>query len=226
MTRFASVLACGCALSYLGTGVFYLLDPSSDFPRGSPEYWQALADAPVERSAFLFCFGAAALFALGIIPSIMRLVRLRPGEPGHWGCILGFLGYGMTAVTYFRLFSGEPQRAAAVAQGSDDVQQAILSFSLSPDTQGWFIFGCVGLFLASVNATALWRKRFPWPVAILGLLAAGLYWLAFAGLLLRDDDLVALAAGIGGIAVGPLWWLCIAGLFWKRAPSRPVDQKG
>jgi hypothetical protein len=49
------------------------------------------------------------------------------------------------------------------------------------------------------------------------LLAAGLYWLAFAGLLLAHDGLVALAAGAGGIVVGPIWWLGLARLFWRRA---------
>lgn len=216
MTRFASLLAVGCAVAYLGTGVFYFLDPASAVARGSPEYWRALAAQPLERAAFLFCFGAAALFALGVIPAIMRHLRLRPGEPGHWGCMLGILGYAVTAVTYLRLLSGEPQRAAAVADGSDAVQQAVLSFSLSPDPQGWFIFGCVGLFLATVNATAWRRRRLPRAIAGLGLLAAGLYWLAFAGLLTGDDGLVALAAGLGGIAVGPLWWLGLAVLFWRR----------
>lgn len=217
MTRFAALLAGGCALAYLATGLFFLLDPSSAHPAGSDAYWRALAAAPVERKGFLAAFGLAGLLAIGVIPSLGRLVRARTGDPAQWGCLLGLLGYAVTAVTYFRLLGGETQRAAAVAGGSEAARDAILSFSLSLDTQGWLIFGCVGLFLALVNGAGLLRRRLPWPVGVLGLVAAGLYATAFAGLLLGDQTLVKVAAGAGGVGVGPVWWLCIAVLLWRRA---------
>jgi len=216
MSRFAALLAAGCALAYLGTGLFFLFDPSSNFPAGSDAYWNALAAQPLERLGFLACFGLAGLFALGVIPALARIVEARPGDPAQWGCMLGFLGYAVTAITYFRLLGGEAQRAAAVADGSSDVRDAILSFSISLDTQGWIIFGCVGLFLGLVNIMGLMRRRLPWLIGGLGLIAAALYFVAFAGLLLRQETLVKLAAGAGGVGVGPIWWLCIAGLIWKR----------
>lgn len=217
MTRFAALLAVGCALAYLGTGLFFLLDPSSAHPAGSDAYWQALAADPVERKGFLACFGVAALLAIGVIPSLGRLVRARTGDPAQWGCLLGLLGYAVTAVTYFRLLGGEVPRAAAVAAGDAATREAILSFSLSLDTQGWIIFGCVGLFLALVNGAGLVRRCLPWPLGGLGLVAAGLYATAFAGLLFGDETLVKVAAGAGGVGVGPLWWLGIATLIWRRA---------
>lgn len=216
MTGFAAALAVGCALAYLGTGVFFLLDPSSAHPAGSEAYWQALAADPVERRGFLACFGAAGLLAIGVIPSIGRLVRARTGDPALWGCLLGLLGYAVTAVTYFRLLGGEARRAAAVAVGEAATRDAILSFSLSLDTQGWVVFGCVGLFLALVNGAGLARRRLPRPVGLLGMVAAVLYGTAFAGLLLGDERLVKLAAGVGGVGVGPVWWLAIAVLLWRR----------
>lgn len=216
MTRFPAVLAIGCAAAYLGTGAFFLTDPSSAFPAGSDAYWQALAAEPFQRRGFLACFGLAGLLAIGVIPSLGRLVGARTGDPAHWGCLLGLLGYAVTAITYLRLLGGEAKRAAAMAQGSEATREAILSFSLSLDTQGWIVFGCVGLFLALVNGTGLRRGRLPWPVGGLGLIAAALYACAFAGLLVGNETLVKVAAGAGGIGVGPVWWLCIARLLWRR----------
>jgi|GEM_PF-902368 len=217
MTRFAAILAVGCAFAYLATGVFFLLDPTSAHPAGSDAYWQALAAEPFQRKGFLAAFGVAGLLAIGVIPSLGRLVRARTGDPAQWGCLLGLLGYAVTAITYFRLLGGEALRAAAVAGGSDPTREAILSFSLSLDTQGWIIFGCVGMFLALVNGAGLARRRLPWPVGGLGLVAAGLYGIAFGGLLFGDQTLVKVAAGAGGVGVGPVWWLCIATLLWRRA---------
>lgn len=220
MSRFAAVLAAATALAYLGTGIFFLVDPSSAHPAGSDAYWRALAEQPVERSGFLACFGIAALCAVGVIPALGRMVRARSGCPAQWGCLLGLLGYAVTAITYFRLLGGEGRRAAAVAAGSKEVRDAILSFSISLDTQGWMIFGCVGLFLALVNGAGLVRGLLPRVVGLLGLVAAGLYFLAFAGLLSGDQTLVKIAAGAGGVGVGPLWWLSVAVLVWKRADGK------
>jgi len=216
VSRFAAVLAAGCAAAYLGTGVFFLLDPASAHPTGSQAYWRALAADPIERRGFLACFGVAGLLAIGVIPSLGRLVRARTGDPAQWGCLLGMLGYAVTAITYFRLLGGEARRAAAVADGAAATRDAILSFSLSLDTQGWIVFGCVGLFLALVNGTGLLRRSLPWPVGGLGLAAAGLYGTAFAGLLFGNETLVKIAAGAGGVGVGPVWWLCVAALIWRR----------
>ncbi|WP_193180948.1 hypothetical protein [Nisaea sediminum] len=220
MSRFAAFLAAACALAYLGTGIFFLVDPSSAHPAGSDAYWQALAAQPVERSGFLACFGLAALFAIGVIPALGRMAGARTGDPVQWGCLLGLLGYAVTAITYFRLLGGEGRRAAAVAAGSQDVRDAILSFSISLDTQGWLIFGCVGLFLALVNGAGLVRGLLPRAVGLLGLVAALLYLVAFGGLLSGDQGLVKIAAGAGGVGVGPLWWLCIAFLIWKRSEGK------
>lgn len=217
MSRFAAWLAVGCAVAYFGAGLFFLIDPSSAYPAGSDGYWQALAARPPARLGFLASFGTAALLAIGVIPILGRMVRARTGDPAQWGCLLGLLGYAVTAITYFRLLGGEGMRAAAVSAGGPATRDAILSFSLSLDTQGWLIFGCVGLFLAMVNGAGLVRGRLPRPVGILGLIAAALYGTAFAGLLFGDLRLVQIAAGAGGIGVGPVWWLCIAWLIRRSA---------
>lgn len=213
--RVPALLAMACALSYIGTGVFFLSDPSSDFPNGSDAYWQALADGSLARSGFLMCFGLAGLLAIGVIPALRRKLVIDESRLSYWGCTLGMLGYAVTAITYFRLLAGEPDRAKAVAQGSDIAAEVIQSFSLSLDTQGWLIFGCVAAFLLLVNLDALVHRSLPMMLCVLGLICAGLYGAAFAGLLLSQPDLVKTAAAIGGVALGPIWWIWLGVCLWR-----------
>lgn len=215
MYRIPAILSALCALSYIGTGVFFLSDPSSAHPNGSDAYWQALAEGSLARSGFLFCFGAAGLLALGVIPALRRMLAIDETRLSHWGCTLGLVGYAVTSVTYFRLLAGEPTRAAAVAGGSEEVRAAILSFSISLDTQGWLIFGCVAAFLLLVNGHALRSGGLPRMLALLGLLCGVLYAVAFAGLLLAQPDLVKTAAAVGGVALGPVWWLWVGWRLWR-----------
>jgi len=197
MYRFTALLSLACAVFYLGTGAFFLVDPSSEFPNGSDAYWQALAEGSLARTGFLFCFGAAALCAIGVLPALKRYLGLAEYHPAFWGMSLGLLGYAVTAITYFRLLAGEPERARAVANGTAEAKSIITSFSLSLDTQGWLIFGCVSVFLFLINAAGLQSRRWPVFLCLLGMLAAALYAVAFLGLLLSEPAIVTLAAAVG-----------------------------
>lgn len=220
MYRFAALLCFLCGACYLATGAFFLLDPSAKYPAGSDAYWQALAAGPFARRAFLFAFGLAGLAALGVIPPLRRFLAVDERHGAYWGCSLGILGYAVTAITYLRLLGGEGRRAEVVASGDALASTVIQSFSLSLDTQGWLIFGCVGLFLLLINLHGIRTSRMPRLLGALGVVCAGLYFAAFAGLLLAQPGLTTLAAAAGGVALGPVWWIWLGIRLW-RAPVEP-----
>ncbi|MBD8890587.1 DUF4386 family protein [Roseibium litorale] len=215
MYRTAALFCFACAVSYLATGAFFLLDPSAQYPAGSDAYWQELASGPFARQGFLFAFGFAGLCALAVIPPLRRFLSLDERHVAYWGCTLGLLGYAVTSITYLRLLGGEAKRAEVVASGDALASKVIQSFSLSLDTQGWLIFACVGLFLLLVNLHGFRTRRLPRVLCALGIVCAGLYFTAFAGLLFSRPELTTLAAAAGGVALGPIWWLWLGERLWR-----------
>lgn len=207
---FYSISAVLCALAYVSAGACFVFDPSSAFPRGSDEYWLALSQNNPIRQIFLLSFALAGIFTFAPIARITHQLKATAGSFAYWSAQLGYLAFGLTTVNYVRILSGEPVRAAAMLAGDDSTRTAITSFSISLDTQGWILFGVAGLFYFGVNYTALRQQSWHPAVAFLGLLSALLCWLAFAGLILENMQLVEIAAGAGGVLIGPLWWLAMA----------------
>ncbi|WP_424948194.1 hypothetical protein [Candidatus Spongiihabitans sp.] len=146
------------------------------------------------------------VFALGGIKSIQYLLGAVESSLFHWAISLGYLGNAVTAISYFRILGGESKRALAYSIGNEATREAIVSFSIAIDTQGWLIFGATGIFLAIINGFA-WQLR-SWPrwISGLGLIMAVFSGVAWLGLLTNQSSLINFAAGVGGIVLGPIWW--------------------
>jgi hypothetical protein len=220
----AAVLAWATALAYLGTGALFFGDPTRNEPAGSTAYWEILATEPVGRTLFVAAFALTGLFALGTLESIGRLVGAGVGTVVRYGLLLAYLGYAVNAISYVRLLGGESTRAKAYANGSPEAREAIESSSLVLDPDGWLTFGAVGAFLVIVNVVAFRRKVWALPLAIVGIAAALASWVAMAGLVSGNDDLLALAAGIGGVVLGPIWWIGVGRELWAHT-DLPLDER-
>lgn len=210
----AAVLPVLVGLSYVVVGAAFFLDPSQSATTGSDEYWAILADQSVARQVFLLGFAMTGLFAIGAIGSVRAL--LVPGRAGlvQWAFALGYLGYAVTAVSYFRILSGESLRAKAFSSGAEATQEAIASFSIGLDPQGWLMFGATGVFFATVNGVAWRRSVWPRWLAGIGMVIAGLSLLAWFGLVAGESGLVNIAVGVGGIVLGPVWWTGLGWVVW------------
>ena len=219
LPRSAAVFPALVALAYLTVGVAFFLDPSQAETTGSDAYWDVLADAGFGRRAFLFAFAMVGVLALGAIGSVRAVLTAGRSGVLQWGFVLGYLGYGVTAVSYLRILSGEAGRAQAFAAGDDATREAIASFSIGLDPDGWLMFGATGVFLAIVNGAALARRAWPRWLSALGLVIAAMSVLAWLGLLIDSSPLVNVAVGLGGIVLGPIWWAGLSIAIGRRGRS-------
>ena len=90
------------------------------------------------------------------------------------------------------------------------MRQSITSFSLVLDPQGWLIFFLSGLSLLLFGALG-WRfGTLPKALAVLGMAGGLLYIVAFIARANQQMLIVDVAAGLGGVIVGPLWWAGLA----------------
>ncbi|WP_326538954.1 DUF4386 family protein [Pseudorhodoferax sp.] len=203
------------ALCAMGAGIAFFFDPSHTATPGSDAYWRVLAQGSGARTAFLACFAGSSLCAMGVVRALRHLLRVPPAGWLDWLAQLGVLGLAVNAISYVRLLGGESRRAAAYIQGDAATQQAIASFSLVLDPQGWLTFGAVGLFLVCTNAVALRSRAWPRVLGALGIAFGTAYCFALLSFVVGRADWVPLAVGAGAIGLGPLWWGGIAWVLWR-----------
>lgn len=212
-----SILA---GVSYVLIGITYLLLPAAHRVGADPsQYFPSFAQNPTLSLLMYWEFAVGAVLAIAAVLAISEIVR--PANEGwvRWTSNLAYLGFAVTAISYFRALAVQPRRAAAYVAGDASTQAAIAaSVAFNLDPQGWLRFGCVGLWVLVVSVLALRSDALPKALAYVGIAVTILYWFAVAGEVLQIELLTAIAAGLGGIIAAPIWYIWM-GLTLRRAGS-------
>jgi hypothetical protein len=213
-----SILA---GISYIVVGIAYLLLPAEQRPGADPaKFLLSFAQNPTMAMLEYGAFALGAVLALAVVPAVSERVRSVNEGWVRWASNLAIVGFAVTAMNYFRYLALHPGRAAAYVAG-DAATKAAIAANLPPialDPQGWLMFGGVGLWLLVVNLLALRGNIWPKPLTYVGIAGAIMYWFVVAGFVLQVETLIAIAAGLGGVILGPIW-LIWAGLTLRRASS-------
>ena len=96
------------------------------------------------------------------------------------------------------------------------------NFHITLDPNSWIRFGVLGLSILIISLLALRVEKLPRAWAILGSVVALLLWLAVAGNVLDVPILVAISAILGGIILGPIWFIWIGILMRSLGPVRII----
>ena len=187
--------------SYLVFGVATLLDPTRD----SSTFWQTLLQAPTWFVVSRWSLTIGALLALAVVPAVARMLETPHVEWVTWLSKLAELGFFVTAL-------------ASVQAISVEVRYADI------DPQSWLTIGCVGVWVLGTNVVALQNGAWPKPLAYVGLVVAGMYGCALAGNAFGIPDLFTIAAGLGGIVLGPIWYIGIGLRLRRVTAKRPQTQ--
>ncbi len=162
-----------------------------------------------------------ALFAIGAVLAIMESVRPASEGWARWTGSLALLGFAVTAIGQIRSLALGDQIAAAYVN-ADASGKAVIAATgnTSLDPQGWLQFGAVGVWIATTSILILRTRALPRAFGYLGLAVAVLWFLAVAGSVLRVPELVAVAAGLGGVVAAPIWYIGIGVVLYRaRGPG-------
>jgi hypothetical protein len=210
-------------ISYVVIGICYALIPIEQRPGGSPA--QLLASVAQNSTMILieyWAFALGACFALAAVFAITERVRAVNDGWARWSSYLAFIGFAVTAVTYFRLMAQVPRRAALFATGDATLRSALAAtqVDLYLDPQGWMGFGAIGLWVLVVSVLAFRANLMPKPLVYIGIGAGVLYWLVVAGYVTGIETLTAFSAALGGIVLGPIWYIWNGILLLREAQAQ------
>ena len=110
-----------------------------------------------------------------------------------------------------------PLRAKRFAEGGEQLQQAMLgSNNLSLDPTAILGFGFVGLWFLVTNYIAMNNDSFKKELAYIGMLGGILHILVPIGTVFNEQILVSVAAGLGGVVLGPIWYIWLGLTMQKK----------
>jgi hypothetical protein len=213
-----SILA---GISYIVIGINYMFLPIDQRPGIST--LKFLPSVAQDRTALMieyWAFALGAVFALAAVLAISERIRSANEGLVRWTSNLAFIGFAITAVTYFRLMAQVPDRAMMFVSGDVHLQNAlaVTELDLYLDPQGWLGYGAIGLWILAVSVLAFRTHMMPRPLVYVGIAAAVLYGLVVVGYVSGVGTLIAIAAALGGIVLGPVWYIW-NGIILRRASS-------
>lgn len=211
-------------ISFLVVGAAYLLIPADQRPgSAAAKFFPSFNADPTASLLLYWAFALGSVFALGAVPAIAALVRAKGEGWVQWTTNLAFLGFAVNAIDNFRLIGVQAQRAADYVAGDATTKAAIAASqgALNLDPQGYLVFGGTGLWLLAVNALAMRERILPTPLTYVGAAVAVAGGLVIAGFVTRTEVLISIAALVGGVIAGPIYYIW-TGIVLRRAPREAM----
>lgn len=223
IAKFGGTSAILVGLSYVVVGVTFFMLPAAQQPGGgSPaEFFTSVTAGSTLLTVQYLAFAVGALLAIAVVPAVSNRVRSANEGLVRWTSTLAILGFAVVAVQFLLLQDQTPQLAAGFVAADESAQAAVVIIgtrSLDPD--GWMGFGTVGLWFLVVNWLAMGGSQLPKGLTYVGLAAGVAYGLVVAGNVLSIPTLIAIAAGLGGIVLAPIWYIW-TGIVLRR-PQTPL----
>ncbi len=118
---------------------------------------------------------------------------------------------------FIRLAYLLPIRAKNFVEAEAELQQAMLgSNNMSLDPTAVLGFGFVGLWFLVTNYVSMDDEGFKKELSYIGMLGGMLHILVPIGTVFNIQILVTIAAGLGGIILGPVWYIWLGIIMQKK----------
>ena len=202
--------AIAAAIAYIIVGITFFNLPQ--IQRGSSgsdqvtEYFTSVASDSLLLQLQYWSFSFAALMGLAVIITANRKFRNLSEDFIDWASVVGLIGNGIMCTNFVRFVDIIPQRAQIFVEGREQMQISMLGANpLTLDPTGILGFGFVGFWFLVLNYFTKERETFPNVLAYIGMIGGILHIFVAIGNIIDQQILISIAAGLGGIVLGPIW---------------------
>lgn len=220
LNKLGGICAILTGISYILIGVLFLLLPADQHPGSeSALFFPSVIRNPTLIRMYYLVFALGAVLALGALPAITESVRSLNEGWTRWAANLGYLGFAVTAIDFFRFWSIQEYWAAVFVGGDPSTQAAIDALGQGLDPQGWLGFGAVGVWVLVVSLLAMRAGMWPKMLSYIGIAVAVMYWLLVVANVFGIWLLISIVAGLGGVILAPIWYIWVGLLLRKTRIS-------
>ena len=154
---------------------------------------------------------------LAVIIAANRKFRDLSEDFIDWASVVGLIGYGVMCTNFVRFVDIIPQRAQIFVEAGEQMQISMLGANpLTLDPTGILGFGFVGFWFFVLNYFAKNSETFPNILAYIGMIGGILHIFVAIGNIIDQQILISIAAGLGGIVLGPIWLIWFGMTLKKR----------
>jgi hypothetical protein len=209
--RIGGACAVVVGLSYVLVGITYLLLPNAQRPEApSATFLPSYAANPTFARLINWETALGALFAVGAVMAITEMVREAGAGLARWTGNLAVIGFAATAISGFRALAVQPLMASSYVAADASAKAAIVANSNpSLDPDGFLGFGVVGVWAIVTSVLAVRANALPRLLSYVGFAVGVLYLFVVAGNVTHTETLIAVAAGLGGVILAPIWFIGI-----------------
>jgi uncharacterized protein DUF4386 len=235
LRRLGGACAIVLGVSYVLVGITYFLVPDAQRPGMAIEsFYPSYAANPLFARLLNWELALGALFAICAVLAIQDAVRSAAEGLARWTGNLAIIGFAVTAIDGFRALSLQPQIAAGYVAADNSAKAAIAATGVTAiDPDGWLAFGAVGAWALATSVLILRTAAFPRVLGYVGIAVGILYGLVVAGNYLGIPQLIAVAAGLGGVVAAPIWFIGLGSTLLRgsapamsgMAAARPVSAR-
>jgi len=163
-----------------------------------------------------------AVFALAMIPAISATVQHLNEGWVRWTSTLATIAFAVVILDNYWAIVYTEAIGRAYVTGTEAVREALTIPGSAQwiDVKGWLAYGAVGLWVLVCSILALRNNVWPKGLAYLGILAAFIYFLALASLVIPALFLsgAIILVGVIGAVFAPIWFTWM-GSFLRRTGS-------
>jgi hypothetical protein len=220
----SSILKWGAACAWAAgvltatAAITYLIMPSEQRAAiKGVELLPSFAADPGLLKAEFWQLALVGIAGLGLVPALSRLVSA--GSPGlvRWFANIAFVGYAVSAVSYFLTLGRLPGVADAYVAGDASTKAALLAvWRSSLDLQAFWQFVAVGLFILLFSVLALRLSVLPVPLCYLGIAAGILHFFAPLGVGLKEASFLTAVVAVATV-LAPIWYIWVGVATWRIA---------
>jgi hypothetical protein len=150
---------------------------------------------------------ALSLLTFAVIAAFFSLLREHRTGLLCWASAVGFFGAALTAIDFAGIAVEAPRLAKLFVNAEPSARPLLLAFGVPHIDPCFFSWGLMGIFALTINCSAMRHRLVPRALGTVGIAGGVLYILVFLGSLSRTPWLIDLAVGLGGLVVGPLWYI-------------------
>ena len=220
LLRFGGTAAIAVGVLNLLVGVTHFMLPRAQLRDAggiTAAFYESLSKNSLVFALHYWIVVVLSLLTLAVIVAFLSLFREHRTGPLCWAAVVGFLGAALSTIDFAYVAVEAPRLAKLFMSASPVVQSLLLVVGMPHIDPCFFAWGLMGLFALTVNSAALRHRLLPRVLGYVGVVGGVLFLLVFVGALSRTAWLIDFAVGLGGLVIGPLWYIWTGFVLRSRA---------
>jgi hypothetical protein len=199
--------------------------PAAQIGHGMADLVTSYMQHPLPILAGSGALALMAMLGLGVVaPATEIVIGTKKAELAAFATNVARLSLSVILVYYIWFITSLPGRVRAYVDGTDAVRTALsVSYpGVLPTWIAWFMFGFMGLFVATIGCITMADRSMPKCFAVVCFTKSFGFWLALAGIAVGSTPIFRSGIVIGGLIGGPIYhiWLGLE----LRKMRQPITQ--